>query len=39
MMIFVFDRIKNMWEKEKVLVTSIFSIFHNVFKELFTQGR
>ena len=28
-----------MSEKEKMLVTSIFSFSHNVFKELCTQGR
>ena len=27
-----------MWEKEKMLVTSIFSFSHNVFKSLLLQG-
>ena len=32
-------RVENIVEKkEKLLVTSIFSFFHNVFKQLFTQG-
>ena len=39
MMIFVFDRVENTVGKEKMLVTSIFSFSHNVFKGLFTQGR
>ena len=30
---------KTLWEKEKMLVTSIFSFSHNVFKSLFLQGR
>ena len=34
MMIFVFDRVKTLWEKEKMLVTSIFSFSLNVFKKL-----
>ena len=29
---------KTLWEKEKMLVTSIFSFSHNVFKRVFTQG-
>ena len=39
MMIFVFYMVENIVEKEKMLATSIFSYSHNVFKELFTQGR
>ena len=31
--------LKTLWEKEKMLVTSIFSFSLNVFKRLFTQGR
>ena len=27
-----------MWEKEKMLITSIFSVSHNVFKRFLTQG-
>ena len=30
---------KTLWEKKKMLVTSIFSFYHNVFKRLFKQGR
>ena len=29
---------KTLWEKEKLLVTSIFSFSHNVFKRLVSQG-
>ena len=32
MMISAYDRKKTMWEKQKILVTSIFSFSHNVFK-------
>ena len=32
---FVFYRVKSLWEKEKMLVASIFSFSHNVFKCLF----
>ena len=32
MMIFVFDSSEKLWEKEKMLVTSIFSFSHNVFR-------
>ena len=32
---FVFDREEILWEKEKMLVTSIFSFFHSIFKTLF----
>ena len=39
MMIFVLYMVENIVEKEKMLATSIFSYSHNVFKELFTQGR
>ena len=28
-----------MWEKEKMLVTSIFSFSHNIVKRLLSQGR
>ena len=39
----VLGRVENtvgkLWEKEKMLVTSIFSFSHNVFKRLFFQGR
>ena len=28
---------KTLWEKEKILVTSIFSFSHNVFKRFFAQ--
>ena len=36
---FVFHRLKKaLWEKEKILVTSIFSLFHNVFKRPFSHG-
>ena len=38
MMIFVFDSSEKLWEKEKMLVTSIFSFSHNVFRWLFSQG-
>ena len=30
---------KTLWEKEKMLVTSIFSFSHNVFKRVLFQGR
>ena len=30
---------ETLWEKEKMLVTSIFSFSHNVFKKLLFQGR
>ena len=37
MKILVFDRFKKtFWEKEKMLVVSIFSFSHNVFKRLFS---
>ena len=29
---------KTLWEKEKMLVTSIFSFSHNVFKRLLSKG-
>ena len=35
LMIFVFDRVENIVEKEKMLVTSIFSFSHHVFKSSF----
>ena len=35
----VFDRVENIAEKEKMLVTSIFSFSRNVFKSLLSQGR
>ena len=35
----VIGRVKTMWEKEKMLVTSIFSFSHNVGKSLSPQGR
>ena len=39
-MIFVFDRVENIVGKgRKMLVTSIFSFSHKVFKSLFFQGR
>ena len=41
MMIFILVReftVKNLCEKEKMLVTSIFSFSHNVFIRLLTQG-
>ena len=31
----VYDRAKKLWEKERRLVISIFSLSHNVFKRLF----
>ena len=34
-MIVVFDGVENIVEKEKMLVTSIFSFSHNVFIEFF----
>ena len=34
MTISVFDRVENLWEKEKMLVISIFSCFHSVFHSL-----
>ena len=38
-MIFCFDRVENIVEKkEKMLVTSIFSFSHNVFKSFFFLG-
>ena len=45
-MISGYDRIENsvgkgertLWGKEKMLVTSIFSFSHSVFKKLFSQG-
>ena len=39
MMTFMFDRVETLWEKEKMLVTSIFSFPLNVFKRRFIQGR
>ena len=36
--IFGFDRYENIMEKEKMLVTCIFSFSLNVFKRVFTQG-
>ena len=38
-MISVFDGAENVWEKEKMLVTSIFSFSHNVFQSRLLQGR
>ena len=38
MMIFDFDRTESIREKEKMLVTSIFSFSHNVFKRSLLQG-
>ena len=35
----LFDRVENIVGKEKMLVTSIFSFSHNVFKKLLPQGR
>ena len=35
---FVLGRVEKLWEKEKMLVTSIFSFSHNVFKSLLLQG-
>ena len=35
---FVFHRVKNIAGKGKMLVTSIFSFSHNVFKNLLSQG-
>ena len=35
---FVFGRVENMWDKEKMLVTSIFSISYSVFKRLLSQS-
>ena len=35
---FVLERLENVVEKEKMLVTSIFSCSHNVFKRLLFQG-
>ena len=32
------DRKETLWEKEKMLVTSIFSFFQNVFKKFLFQG-
>ena len=36
---FASERVKTLWEKEKMLVTSIFSFSHNVFKISLFQGR
>ena len=38
LMIYVFVQVKTSWEKEKMLVTSIFSFSHNVFKSLLLRG-
>ena len=38
-MISVFDRVETLLEKEKMLVTSIFSFSHNVFKRLLSWSR
>ena len=38
MMIFVSDRVENIVGKEKMLVTSIFSYSHNVFKRILSLG-
>ena len=37
-MISSFDGLKTLWEKEKMLVTSIFSFSHNVFKSPISSG-
>ena len=37
MMQFVFDRYYIFWEKEKVLISSILSFSHNVFKKLLSR--
>ena len=39
MIVFFLIEYKTLWEKEKMLVTRIFSIFHNVFKRHLHQGR
>ena len=39
MIISVFDREKTLWDKEKMLVTSIFSFSHHVLKRLLSQTR
>ena len=36
-MISVSDGVENIWKKEKMLITSIFSFSHNVFKGFFHQ--
>ena len=35
---FVFHRVVNMLEKGKMLITSIFSFSHNIFRRLFPEG-
>ena len=36
---FVLGKVENIWEKEKMLVTSIFSFSKNVFKSILLEGR
>ena len=36
---FVLGKVENIVEKEKMLATSIFSFFHNVFKRILVKGR
>ena len=36
--IFLFDRVETLWEKKKMLVTSIFCFSHSVFQGLLLYG-